>query len=100
MSRLGSRSKNAGRANLFFLGFLAIAGYFLFTEHQAHVIPYLPFLLLLLCPLMHLFMHRGHGAGEGGRHEGHASHAGCGGHKHSGEREKQQKTYKDDSVDD
>jgi hypothetical protein len=25
------------------------------------VIPYLPFLLLLACPLMHLFMHHGHG---------------------------------------
>ena len=39
----------------------AIAAYFLVTEHRAHLLGALPFLLLLACPLMHLFMHRGHG---------------------------------------
>jgi Protein of unknown function (DUF2933) len=39
----------------------AIAAYFLLTEHRAHVFGALPFLLLLACPLMHVFMHRGHG---------------------------------------
>ena len=39
----------------------AIAGYFLLTEHLAHVVGALPFLLLLACPLMHIFMHHGHG---------------------------------------
>ncbi len=43
-----------------FYGFLAVAGFFLFTEHRAHVLGILPFLLLLACPLMHLFMHHGH----------------------------------------
>jgi hypothetical protein len=38
-----------------------IAAYFLLTEHLAHVIGVLPYLLLLACPLMHLFMHHGHG---------------------------------------
>ena len=48
-----------------FWGFLLIAGYFLFTEHRAHVVPYLPFLLLLACPLMHMFHgHGGHGADD------------------------------------
>jgi hypothetical protein len=28
----------------------------------------LPYLIFLLCPLSHLFMHRGHG-GHGGHHE-------------------------------
>lgn len=42
------------------IGFLAIAGYFLFTEHRAHIIQYVPYLLLLACPLLHMF-HRGHG---------------------------------------
>lgn len=45
------------------LGYLvigAVAGYFLLTEHLAHVIGALPFLLLLACPLMHVFMHHGH----------------------------------------
>ena len=45
------------------IGFLIVAGYFLFTEHRAHlggVLYYLPFLFLLACPLMHVFMHGGH----------------------------------------
>ena len=45
-----------------FLGFVA---YFLWTEHRAHVVAFLPYTILLLCPLMHLFHHKGqnhHGA--------------------------------------
>ena len=45
----------------------AVAAYFLLSEHRAHFFGALPFLLLLACPLMHVFMHRGHG--------GHAGHA-------------------------
>jgi DUF2933 family protein len=48
------------------LGFLAIAAFFLITEHRAHLLGILPYLLLLACPLLHLFMHGGHGGhGEG-----------------------------------
>jgi hypothetical protein len=48
------------------LAFLAIAAFFLFTEHRAHLFGILPYLLLLACPLLHLFMHGGHGGhGEG-----------------------------------
>jgi len=50
-----------------FLGFALIAGYFLFTEHRAHVYQYLPILLLLACLLLHLF----HGHGGHGRHDRH-----------------------------
>ena len=39
-----------------------VAAFFLLTEHRAHLFGALPFLLVLACPLMHLFMHRGHGA--------------------------------------
>jgi hypothetical protein len=39
--------------------------FYLVTEHTAYVLGALPFLLLLSCPLMHLFMHHGHG-GHGG----------------------------------
>nr|WP_304487396.1 DUF2933 domain-containing protein [Chitinibacter sp. GC72] len=46
----------------------AVAAYFLLTEHLAHVISALPFLLLLACPLMHIFMHHGHG-GHGHHHD-------------------------------
>lgn len=41
--------------------FLGIIAFFLVTEHLAHLIPVLPWAFLLLCPLMHLFMHGGHG---------------------------------------
>ena len=43
------------------LVFGAVATYFLLSEHRAHFIGALPFLLLLSCPLMHIFMHHGHG---------------------------------------
>lgn len=52
------------RSNWVLLGFLAIAGFFLLTEHRAHVLGALPFLLLLACPLLHLFHHGGHGKGD------------------------------------
>ncbi len=44
------------------LGFSAIATFFLFTEHRAHALGALPFVLVALCPLLHLFGHRGHGS--------------------------------------
>ena len=51
------------RTGLAFLGLLAIAAFFLFTEHRAHALGVLPFLLLALCPLLHLFGHGGHDHG-------------------------------------
>ncbi|GAB4577384.1 MAG: DUF2933 domain-containing protein [Anaerolineales bacterium] len=59
------------RTGLACLAFLGIAAFFLITEHTAHVFGILPYALLLLCPLLHLFMHGGHGD-----HSGHAGHAG------------------------
>ena len=56
-ARLGLR----GRVAL--AGFAAVAAYFLWTEHRAHVILLLPWAFLALCPLMHLFMHGGHDHG-------------------------------------
>jgi hypothetical protein len=53
-------------SGLALIGFLAIAGFFLLTEHRAHLLGVLPFLLLLACPLMHL-MHGGHGGHGGSR---------------------------------
>lgn len=44
-----------------FLIFLVIAAFYLITEHTARVFGALPYILLLLCPLLHLFMHGGHG---------------------------------------
>ena len=39
-----------------------VLGFFLLTEHRAHLFGALPFLLVLLCPLLHVFMHHGHGS--------------------------------------
>ena len=47
-------------SGLVLAGFLAIAGYFLWTEHQAHTIAALPWVLIGGCLVMHQFMHRGH----------------------------------------
>ncbi|GAB1235704.1 DUF2933 domain-containing protein [Ferrigenium sp. UT5] len=56
--------------NWIFIAFLAIAAFFLLSEHRAHLLGALPFLLLLACPLMHLFMHHGHQGGNDAHHEG------------------------------
>jgi len=55
---------------LAFAAMVTAGVYFLWTEHQAHLLAALPFLILLLCPLMHIFMHGGHGHG-GHEHGGH-----------------------------
>jgi hypothetical protein len=50
---------------------LAAVGFYLLTEHTAHLFGLLPYLFILACPLMHLFMHHGHGQGG----HGHGDHA-------------------------
>lgn len=48
---------------------MAAIAFWVVTEHWAHVkgpLSFLPYLLFLACPLLHLFMHRGHGHGDGG----------------------------------
>ena len=60
------------RTGLVLIAFLGIAAFFLITEHTAHFFGILPFALLLLCPLLHLFMHGGHG--EHDAHSGHTDH--------------------------
>lgn len=54
-----------GRGKWVLIGFLLIAAFFLWTEHRAHLFGFLPYLLFLACPLMHLF-HHGHGHGRHG----------------------------------
>jgi cell division protein FtsW (lipid II flippase) len=59
------------RARWVFAGFLAIAAYFFITEHRAHLSGWLStygvFVLLLACPVLHLFMHGKHGHGSRGK---------------------------------
>ena len=50
-----------GRYGLVLCGFLVVAAFLLLTEHRAHLFGVLPYLFLAACPLMHLFMHHGHG---------------------------------------
>ncbi len=45
--------------------FGAAAAYFLLIEHREHLAGWLPYAILAACPLMHVFMHHGHG-GHGG----------------------------------
>jgi hypothetical protein len=56
----GAPPPGSSRARWVFVGFLAIAAYLLVSEHRAHLAQALPWLILLACPLMHVFMHRGH----------------------------------------
>lgn len=51
--------KSGGGGALIMLG-LIVAFYFI-REHWTHLGQTWPYLLLLLCPAMHLFMHGGHG---------------------------------------
>ena len=46
---------------LILLAFLAIAAFFLILEHRAHVVGVLPYVLFLLCPVLHLLLHGRHG---------------------------------------
>ena len=70
----GPRPFWGSRYSLGLLVFGAAAGYYLLGEHRAHVFGALPLLLLLACPLMHVFMHHGHG-GHGGHGQGGADDA-------------------------
>lgn len=65
-------------SRLVFLGFVAVAVYFLITEHRAHLFGILPFLLLAACSLLHFFHHRGHDH-EGGKSRPNSS---GGAHRH------------------
>ena len=46
---------------------VAVSGY-LWIAHKDHVLALMPFAFLAACPLMHVFMHRGHG--HGGHQQG------------------------------
>ena len=71
-----NRSWLGSRGSVVLLVFLAIVAFFLFTEHRAHLFGILPYLLLLACPLMHFFMHGGHGQHDGSGEGNHQSR-GC-----------------------
>jgi len=57
--------KSGGRAPsrlftwVFLLGLAVLTAFYLLMKHQSHLLGALPLLILLACPLMHVFMHRG-----------------------------------------
>jgi hypothetical protein len=62
------------RGGVALVGFVAIAGFFLLTEHTAHVFGVLPYVLILACPLLHFFMHSRHHKGGGSAGADHHEH--------------------------
>ena len=82
-----SNGSSLARTIVAMLGFLLIAGFFLQTEHRAHLFGILPFLFILACPLLHVFMHGGHGEhreqSSGPQTRGWRSHADHSGHARS-----------------
>ena len=46
-----------------------VGAFFLLREHWAHALGLAPYLLLLACPLLHLFHGHGSHGGHGGHHE-------------------------------
>jgi hypothetical protein len=51
------------------LGIVALAAFFVLRNYSDQMAGWLPYLIFLLCPLMHLFMHRSHGrhGGDSGK---------------------------------
>lgn len=49
------------KTKLIFAIFLAIAAFFLITEHRAHLYGIVPYLLFIIMIPLHLLMHSSHG---------------------------------------
>jgi hypothetical protein len=62
----GFRALIASPAGAVILALLSAAIIYALVAHTAHTLALLPYALILLCPLMHLFMMRGHGGHGGG----------------------------------
>ncbi len=59
-------ARTSRRSRWVFGGFALLVVLLLAFEHRMHLsglLGWLPYLILLACPLMHLFMHGGHGHG-------------------------------------
>lgn len=79
-ARRGAELRSGLPSRWFVCAAVAVIGFYLYTEHRAHLLGALPWLILLSCPLMHMFMHHGHGGHGGhGDREGPQSNASKGG---------------------
>ena len=52
------------------IGLALVGAFYVLREHWEHAPAALPYLLILACPLMHLFMHGGHHRHGGGPEAG------------------------------
>lgn len=60
MSHNGIGDWLLSRAGLATCVVVAVLGFLIYTGHSAHLLGAAPYLLLLACPLVHIFMHGGH----------------------------------------
>ncbi|HSC76812.1 MAG TPA: DUF2933 domain-containing protein [Pseudomonadales bacterium] len=60
---------------------LVTVGFLMYTGHTAHLLGFAPYLFLLACPLMHIFMHGGHHhhSAKPGEEHSHGGGGCCGG---------------------
>lgn len=59
--RTETAQRTRRRSRWVFGGFIAVVALLIALEHRAHLLGWLPWVILAACPLMHLFMHGGHG---------------------------------------
>ena len=74
MNDQNTHSRQDKKNNFVLWIFISFIAYLLIAEHWAHIDPYLPYLIFLLCPLMHFFMHGGHGHGDPEEHSSYENH--------------------------
>jgi len=68
-----SKKKAFWKNPIVIIGLVAV-GYWLYVYHPQHALGFLPYAILLLCPLLHIFMHGGHGHGGHNNHSNHRNH--------------------------
>ncbi|MBY0354704.1 MAG: DUF2933 domain-containing protein [Rickettsiales bacterium] len=69
-SNSNSQSWLSSRTGIVTIVVVSILGFLIYQGHGAHLLGYAPFLLILACPLMHIFMHGGHGGHGGEQNDG------------------------------
>ena len=66
LSTEGALSRWRTRTGITVIGFALVGALYVLRERWGHALGALPYLLILACPLMHLFMHRRHHHHGGG----------------------------------
>lgn len=64
----GHRTREHSRTGTAWIGAAIMVGaifaFYVLREHWGHVLGFAPYVILLVCPLMHIFMHGEHGHGH------------------------------------